>query len=286
MMGKFRPILYNINVHSRDINIKFYERGHKYEILSDTKSKYTSVTTWIHSLFPKFNADKVIENIMKSKSWAPGHKYWGMSPQQIKDSWNTNRDNVASAGTNLHSKIEEFMNNNELKYPYNHRDLYDYYQTNPNDDVITNSIEWSYFLNFLNDNPQLKPYRTEWMIYHEDIKIAGSIDMIYENEDGTLEIYDWKRCKEITKGNQWSENALNPLISHIPSANYWHYALQLNCYKKILEDKYGKKVTKLCLVRLHPETTTNNYELINIPFLTEEINNLFNEKKEVNVENT
>jgi hypothetical protein len=273
-MSKVRPILNNINVHNRDINIKFYERGHKYEILTDLKSKYISVTTWIHSLFPKFDADKVIQNIMKSKSWKEGHKYWGMTPEQIKNSWNTNRDNVASAGTNLHAKIEEFMNNTNIKYPYTHQDLYNYYQSNKDN---INVLEWTYFIDFLKDNPNLKPYRTEWMIYHEDIKLAGSIDMIYENNDGTLEIYDWKRCKEITKGNNFTENALNTLISHIPSANYWHYALQLNCYKKILEDKYGKIVTKLCLVRLHPDAS--NYELIEIPFLTEEINNLFNEKK-------
>jgi hypothetical protein len=268
-----KPILYNINKHVRDLKIKFYERGHKYEVLSDPKSKYTSVTTWIHSMFPKFDADKVIQNIMKSKSWVEGHKYWGMTPQEIKYSWNTNRDNVASAGTDLHAKIEDFMNNSELKYPYTHKDLYE------NNKIKDDVIEWKYFLKFLNDFPEKKPYRTEWIIYQEDVKLAGSIDMVYENGDGTLEIYDWKRCKEITEGNNFTENALNPLIRHIPSANYWHYTLQLNCYKKIIEDKYGKQVTKLCLVRLHPDA--DGYELIEVPFLTEEINNLFDEKKKL-----
>jgi hypothetical protein len=266
-------ILSSINKHNRDKNIKFYQRGHKYEILTDMKKKYTSVTTWIHSMFPKFDADKVIENIMKSKMWMEGHKYWGMTPQEIKDSWNNNRDNVANAGINLHERIEYFMNNSNISYPYTHKELY---ETNKNYNKEEEAIEWNYFINFLKDNPNLKPYRTEWMIYHEDVKIAGSVDMIYENEDGTLEIYDWKRCKEITHGNQWSERSLNELISHIPSSNFWHYALQLNTYKKILEDKYGKQVTKLCLVRLHPDAS--NYEVIEVPFLTEEINNLFDEK--------
>ena len=35
------------------------------------------------------------------------------------------------------------------------------------------------------------------MIFHEELMLSGSIDMIYENPDGTLQIYDWKRCKEI-----------------------------------------------------------------------------------------
>ena len=48
------------------------------------------------------------------------------------------------------------------------------------------------FTEAVKDHPELKPYRTEWTIYDEDLKISGSIDMIYENPDGTLSIYDWK----------------------------------------------------------------------------------------------
>jgi hypothetical protein len=45
-----------------------------------------------------------------------------------------------------------------------------------------------------------------------------------------------------------------------------------------LEDKYGKTVTKLCLVRLHPDATDETYELLEVPFLLKEINDLFTEK--------
>ena len=65
----------------------------------------------------------------------------------------------------------------------------------------------------------------------------------------------------------------------MPSSNFWQYALQLNTYKKIIEDKYGKKVTKLCLVRLHPDNPDETYELINVPDLSEDISNLFEERK-------
>ena len=39
----------------------------------------------------------------------------------------------------------------------------------------------NYFIEFIKDFPHLKPYRTEWVVYYEDIKLAGSIDMVYEN---------------------------------------------------------------------------------------------------------
>ena len=89
----------------------------------------------------------------------------------------------------------------------------------------------------------LKAYRTEWTVFHEELKIAGSIDMIFENPDGTLQIYDWKRCKEIAKAPAFNKYSHIACIDHLPDTNYWHYCLQLNTYKAIIEEKYGKQVT-------------------------------------------
>lgn len=263
------------NSHTRDANINFYARGHKYEITTDKNSKYTSVTTWNHSHFPKFDADAIIANIFKSKSWGPDNKYWGLTADQIKDSWNSS----AVAGTCLHECIERFMNEPQIQQNnYTHKDLYELYISKHfNNSICVN--EWEYFIQFIKDFPDLKPYRTEWMIYDEDLKLAGSIDMVYENEDGTLSIYDWKRSKEIVKTTDWNKYALNPLIRHLPDTNFWHYSLQLNTYKAILERKYGKTVSKLCLVRLYPDATT--YELLDVPFLTTEMDQLFEERQKM-----
>ena len=278
MDSELHTVLKSLNSHERDENIKFYEVGHKYEIVTDTNSKYTSVTTWNHSHFPHFNPDEIIQNMMKSKSWKEGHKYWGLTPEQIKIMWNKNRDNAAGAGTNIHYQIECFMNNPNIQPKYTHKELYDKYfseETIPKN----NSLEWIYFLQFLKDTPNLKPYRTEWMIYHEELKLAGSIDMVYENEDGSLEIYDWKRSANITKINTWNKFALTKSICHLPDSNFWHYALQLNTYRKIIQEKYGKQVTRLCLVRLHPDCEEETYELLNVPILEKEICDLFEERK-------
>lgn len=272
------PVLENRNAHERDSLIKFYARGHKYEITTDPKSKYTSVTTWNHQQFPKFDADAIISNIFKSKSWGPDHKYWGQSAEEIKASWKSNGDSVAGAGTNLHERIECFMNDKRFKFNYTHKELHEIYDSD-NHNKIDDAVEWEYFLQFVRDHPDFTPYRTEWMIFDEELKLAGSIDMVYENPDGTLAIYDWKRSKDITQINTWKKFASNPLISHIPDTNFWHYALQLNTYKAIIERRYGKIVTKLCLVRLHPDIKEQTYELLEVPILTKEINNLFEQRK-------
>jgi hypothetical protein len=279
MTTMLHSILSVINTHPRDANIQFYEEDHKYIILTEPNIKYTSVTTWNHEHFPKFIADDIIGNMMKSKGWKEGHKYWGLTPEQIKSQWNTNKDAVAGAGTDLHYEIECFNNNPHLSKGYTNKELYDHYMAE--NEVIHNSkpIEWQYFINFVRDNPHLKPYRTEWTVYHEDVKISGSIDMIYENPDGTLSIYDWKRAKIITRINNFNKFALPPQICHLPDSNFWHYALQLNTYKAIIEQKYGKKVTDLFLVRLHPDAEEKNYELIGLPDLSVEISDLFLERK-------
>lgn len=278
MSRKIQPVLQTRNAHPRDNFIKFYNRGHKYEISSDPDSKYTSVTTWNHKHFPKFDADAVIENIFNSKSWGPEHKYWGQTAEQIKASWKSNGEAVSGAGTNLHERIENFMNDKRFTFEYNQKELYQIYSSDFKGKV-DDQIEWEYFIQFVRDHPELKPYRTEWMIFDEDLKLAGSIDMVYENPDGTLSIYDWKRSKDITKVNNWNKFAINPLIWHIPDSNFWHYALQLNTYKSILERKYNKIVTKLCLVRLHPDCEEKTYELLEVPILTNEISELFDERK-------
>jgi len=270
----FKHVLAIKNNHPRDKNITFMEEGHKYKIDIDKNVEYISVTTLIHDNFPKFDPDVIIDKMMKGNKWKAGHKYWGLNKEQIKKIWSDNGSNASASGTSLHNEIECFMNNESLNINYTHNQLYKH------DKNTYNNIEWDYFLNFVKDTPELKPYRTEWTIYDEEYQIAGSIDMVYENSDGTLSIYDWKRAKDIVRVNMYNKYATTECICHLPDTNFWHYALQLNIYKTILERNYGKTIKDLYLVRLHPEATECNYELIKLPFLDCEIKGLFDYRKQ------
>ena len=168
------------------------------------------------------------------------------------------------------------------------------------------SKEIEYFMKFHQEivTDTLRPYRTEWTVFHEEARIAGSIDMVYELIDPTatatttattatatttttatatpvLVIYDWKRCREITKTNRANKFATHPAIEHLPDTNFWHYALQLNIYKYILQTKYGKTVTDLYLVVLHPEA--QNYQRVKLPDLQTEVHELFQERIRANL---
>ena len=281
-MSILNPVLARKNIHSRDKNLVFDEPTHKYTILTDPNSKYTSVTTWNHSHFPHFNADEIIKKMMEGKNWNPSNKYWNKTPEEIKALWKQNGESVSGAGTNLHFDIECFMNQdlideNDEEVEYTHKDLLEMYnqEIEEGKPAPNESDEWKYFIKYVEAFPDMIPYRTEWMIYDEDLKLAGSIDMVYENSDGTLSIYDWKRAKEITKKTNFNKYALTPEIAHIPDTNFWHYSLQLNTYKAILERKYGKKIKSLYLVRLHPNNPEKTFELIPCANLQEEISTLF-----------
>ena len=241
------------NHHPRDDDISFEEGPHIYTVKGD-RGGYTSVTTWNHRHFSDFDADKTIDNILKSKNMTkPDYKYYGMTREQIKKMWDDKRDSAAGAGTKMHFDIECYYNDVDVK---------------------NDSLEYQYFLRFVADFPDLKAYRTEWMVYYEELKISGSIDMIFENPDGTIQIYDWKRCQEITHETDFGKYAITPCIKHLPDTNFWHYALQLNMYRRILQDKYGKIVTDMYLVCLHPDNVYKNYQRIQIPVLDKEMNEL------------
>ena len=245
------------NAHERDAFIEFDEGPHIYTVHG--QKGYTSVTTWNHHHFPQFNADAIIDGILSNRRMQdPTYKYYGMTRETIKADWDRNRDQASGAGTNMHYDIECFYNGMDVK---------------------NDSIEYQWFQRFVKDHEELVPYRTEWMIYYEELKLSGSIDMIFENPDGTIQIFDWKRCKEIAYESPYGKTALTECIQHLPDTNFWHYALQLNTYKTILEEKYGKKVTGLYLVCLHPDNPYKTYDLIEVPFLEEEMRLLFEERR-------
>lgn len=230
------------NSHERDAHLQFFEDTHTY--LLNGKKVTTSVTTFVKKSFNEFDADLVIKKMMSGRNWTSS-KYYGKNEDEIKQIWETNRIQASTLGTKLHKSIELFYNQETIT------------------DIQGIEKEFNMFKQFYNDHKHLIPYRTEWEVYDEHIDIAGSIDMVYKNKDGTIDIFDWKRSKEITKENRWDTGKFP--VHHLPDSNFWHYSLQLNMYKYILENNYGKTVNKMCLVCLHPSFDTYNlYEVDNM----------------------
>ena len=241
------------NEHSRDKHISFEEGPHIYTVCGE-RGSYTSVTTWVHRQFPHFDAESIANNIIKSRKMTdPKYKYYNMTKPDILKMWADSGAAASEAGTLMHLDIEVFSNGF----------------------IVNNdSVEFKYFKNFLNDYPTLTPYRTEWMVYYEELKISGSIDMVYrDNVSGEFYIYDWKRSKEIKYDDPRCDFCTTKCINHIPNLNFWHYSMQLGIYKRILEDKYDVKIAGMYLIILHPDQ--KNYERIQVANLDTEIDQMF-----------
>lgn len=253
------------NPHERDNLIVFDEPSHTYTIGGE--SGYMSATTFVHSNFPAFDEDLIIERMRSSKNWEK-NKYYPMTAEEIKAAWEKNRDVASAAGTKMHALIEDFYN-----------ELRDLDNLNSEVDMTT---EMGFFKQFRDDyelEGKLVPFRTEWRVFHEELRIAGTIDMVFQNSDGTLSIVDWKRCGQIKQYVNTAfkqATSLNPALSELYDTNYYHYQLQLNIYKHILETKYGFVVKELVLANLHPGNQGKCYEFYDVPVLSDkQINGLY-----------
>lgn len=238
----------------RDKHITFHDPTHSYSVQGN--EDYISVTTLIHQFFPVFDAVKEIETLMLRPDWQYS-PYFGLASDKIIERWTENRDEAAQLGTNLHNAIEQYFNKEEITHlskPY--------------------PIEFGTFFlkNYVRDYGYLEPYRTEWRIWDIESRVAGSIDMVYKDPTDksgkTLMIFDWKRNKDIDQRNLYGTFALDP-ISSIPNTKYHIHSLQLSMYRYILEKNYGKVVSRLSLVVLHPDN--KNYMKIDIPYYKKEI---------------
>ena len=258
--------LHTKNAHVRDERISFIEEGHRYFI--DGREGYTSTTTVVHDWFEPFDADSVIQKMMSSVRWEKS-KYFGMSADEIKKQWSDKGENAAMLGTLLHERIEYFYND----WPWT--------DVRGKDGVENTRVEFEQFERF-NELIVAKkgyvPYRTEWCVFDNDHRISGSIDMIFQvsaDDPDTLMIYDWKRTAKLKKSNAF-QCGKAPL-EHLPDCNYWHYALQLNIYRHILETFYGKTIAGMVLVAMHPER--DRFEHQPVPRLTHEVDAILEQRR-------
>ena len=253
-----------VHEHPRDKHVKFEESSHTYSI-NGSSDGYISVTTLIHSLFPHFDADEVISKMFSSYNWKDS-KYFGKTREQIKSEWASSGKEAAGLGTKMHANIEAFYNGERHE---------------------TESKEWKLFEEFNKmHEDELESYRSEMIVYAEDLKIAGSIDMIYSIKDqpNKYVIYDWKRSKKIKTDNEYQKGT-HELTKKLPDCNLVHYSLQLTIYKEILTQYYGMDIVECNLIILHPDQ--NKFVKIRVEDSFKDINyrdivlGMFKERKEL-----
>ena len=251
--------LKNKNPHTRDSTVRFYDnfdgRTHVYLVDWEKNGLFEvadmSVSSLYKQYFPPFEADLIITKMRNGTKWTSS-KYYNMTNDEIKAQWTQLGSDAAQKGSDHHLKCERYYNGTPLQEPYN----------KPTEQ----------FVQFTKDHQHLKPFRTEWILRSDaKHKVCGTPDMIMFSPQCTdedtlgLTIFDWKNSKQIKKFNMWERGF--PPFDNLPNCNYFHYAIQLNAYKYMIETFYAPmevdgvvykkiKIDKMFLVVMHENRDT------------------------------
>lgn len=228
--------------HPRDTRIEFDPEPHQYYI---DGSPARSVSSIIDEFFPVFNPQQAAEKYLNNRGLDLSGK------AELIDQWNQKGKLSRDRGTRLHSLIEHYFANGKL----------------PNEDELKSEL--NLFNRFLNDYTGTNPVRTEWRIFDERVRVAGTIDMLSDNRNGTYDMYDWKRSKKVVdmNGLPITENPYQSgfgQLSKLADTSYNRYCLQQSIYKFILESTYGLKIGNMNLIVLHPIYQT--YHKVEVPY--------------------
>ena len=243
--------LAKLHATPRDAFITFDEKPHKYAIRGD-QTGIKSCTEFIHLFYKPFNSKEIAATCAEDQT---NPEYVGKTAIEILVIWKLGQD----LGSEMHYQIERNLNGLPYTLP-----------------EFAYCAEIEMYINFSLDNGHLRIWRTEMRIYDEELRIAGSIDAIYEDLEhpGYFYIVDWKRANKIwfegfctcrsidgkkkhglgrdLKPTTCTRFAPHPVTSDLDDCNYIHYSMQLMLYRYILEKNYGMKFTGQSLVVLHP----------------------------------
>jgi len=230
------------NPHDFDGRLEFDGPTHSY--ILDGSHPCTSVTTVVANAFPRFDAAVAIAKMKAGRRWDPTHAFFAMSDEDIMARWKQTGSDAAHAGTTLHEHLDTVLN---LPGELWKDAIAESVAAGSPSELQTCVVP---FLQTLLERGA-RPYRTEWRIFSTAHKVAGTVDALFEEPDGTFTLYDWKRSCSIKWDNHY-ETALPPL-RHLPNSKLAKYSLQLNLYRHLLEQQMDIPVARMYVVAFHPE---------------------------------
>lgn len=227
-------------------DLVFDDALHKYTIKNKIV-ELTSVTTIIDKYKNKFDSLKHAKNTSEE---------YNIPLNDVLANWDYKSKLGADKGTISHCYMESKLSNKTVEIPK----------------VIPESYEEFMKLkpamdNFLKKYKNvLKPVSSEFRIYDEEYKIAGTIDQIfYDEKTNKYYIFDWKTNKEIKTTGYCK---LKDDLGHLDECEYILYSLQLGLYKHILE-KHGAEINSCFICWFGKD---GKYKVIETLELKEEIN--------------
>lgn len=177
----------------------FNKEKHTYKLNGE---EYKSVSSWIDNFTNPFPKDLIAGKVAKRD---------GVDKDFVLKEWEAKGDLSRSYGNAIHKSIEYYI---KYKEKPDHKHL---------KDVVDNFIELSDF----------EDMESEIVVFSEEKKIAGTVDVLGKNEDGTFTIIDIKTNGNI---NKKSSNYMKSPFEKLKDTKMNRYKLQLSMYKKLAEE--------------------------------------------------
>ncbi len=244
--------------YEQDAYIDFEPYEHIY--IYNGRQRMLPVSSLVGYFFESFNALAAAERKCQNYS---------IPVEESLDQWDRIGTMASEVGTFMHAQTESYFRDGtfETIYPFCY---------NGETEAISLEKEKQYFLQFVSDYA-IRPYRQEWPVYDLALNVAGTIDLICQEDDGSFTIYDWKRSSKvvnalgqpITEGfnGKMSLNGIN-----LPDTSFYHYCLQQNLYRYMLEQHYGIRVRAMNLVVLC--ASYPSYYVAQVPKMDEVVNKM------------
>ena len=223
-----------------DEKIKFDEESHTYTYRD---VKMDSVTEFLKQFAKEFDVDKHSKSVANKR---------GVSQQTILDEWDANKEFALSFGTKIHRYAEQIYKGFEPD------------KTEDERECAYRSIVDKY----VKEHSKLRLVASELVLCSPIHRLAGTADLLLTDGKGKFFMYDWKTSKEINEYSKYKDRFLAP-FEYIDDCNFNKYALQLNLYNYMLNNK-GIYPTGLYVIHL----TSDGYKEYKVPFMEEEVSAL------------
>lgn len=241
--------------YEQDAHIDFEPEEHIY--IRDGREQMLSVSGLAAHFFERFNALQQAWQQLQRK---------GIPIEESLDKWDRLGCMACEVGTFVHAQTENYFRDGSFETDYA-------FEYGGQTEHVSVAREREHFLRFIEDY-KINPYRQEWPVYDAALNIAGTIDLICQEADGTFTIYDWKRSSRVVNaqgqpivdsfGGRMSRNGI-----HLPDTVFYHYCLQQNLYRYMLETNYGIRIGGMNLVVLCADYPT--YYVAQVPRMDEVI---------------
>ena len=161
-----------------------------------------------------------------------------LSEIEIREKWQEARLRGSREGTWMHAQLEYLLNGGSLPLK---------------------TPEVALLAKFLESQRNVVAFRTEWKVYADKEDVAGSISTTWPyrlrgraggRDQGCRRLEATRNLED--ECNSFSRSMRCPL-DDVPDCVLWHYRLQLNVYRYILQHYYSETVSGMYVVGTNPD---------------------------------